>query len=502
MNRTMLVVLLAGCGPAMKLPDGVVLPKWGTAGDAIGDSGASLQYPVRAMWTHPTDEDLVLYYTAYVDSPPAFFVADASTGVVTLACSDTRFFFPEPQRPRFHGDAGYWDWDGETLRAWTMYDQIDNCAGLNPPGESQHFDIDAFDGTYAFAEGGFVTWDKGTDSLVRLTYDPLVVQSFGALPTPEWVALRRDGAGLWAVVHDEANATLAVYEVDAATQSVDLRMTVPVGGAFVGVEYLDSGVLVWKTDTSSWGAAVAAGGQAFQLDLPEPPGNGVPWDDGKGFLLAPPGPVSVNLTNGRVYNAGVALSNGMHVTLEETAPDAVTVSWTGNTAEHGPDDGVFASEVLDVAVAAAPDGVFTSALVAEAFANGACVVGRDNPGQGLPAGAPDPWVEGVHTWYTNASALFAGPCGGPMRPLASGMDAWSMALPEQGPMLVALEGISVPAVDTYDPLFSAWAIDPSGSPQALFRSAHQFVGPGPSGMMWSVDEDYGLWRVDATRWLE
>jgi len=44
------------------------------------------------------------------------------------------------------------------------------------------------------------------------------------------------------------------------------------------------------------------------------------WHDGKGFVLAMLGPVSVNLTSGRLYSAGIVLRNGMHI-LGVTAPE-------------------------------------------------------------------------------------------------------------------------------------------------------------------------------------
>ena len=94
--------------------------------------------------------------------------------------------------------------------------------------------------TAEFAEGGFITWDKKHKTLVRLHYNPFAVEPFGTLPVPEFVTLRRDDAGLWAVVRDQVNKTLVVYEVDAGKQSVDVRMTVPVGGTYQSIAMFET----------------------------------------------------------------------------------------------------------------------------------------------------------------------------------------------------------------------------------------------------------------------
>ncbi len=69
-------------------------------------------------------------------------------------------------------------------------------------------------------------------------------------------------------------------------------------------------------------------------------------------------------------------------------------------------------------------------------------------------------------------------------------------------MVVADEGLAGCDVGTYELLISGWAIDPAGDPTPLFRSARNVLPPGPSGVVWSLDEGFGLWRVDATQWLE
>ena len=503
MHRIILILLVAGCGDG--LPDGAVLPGLGNAGSSItpmpmdAPSWSSVE-----IFTHRSNKDQALFLElASPTSQFVYVVVDASTGKQEPACMDRRLNLLPPNRGVFDKGVGHWNWDGKTLRSWGGGNntRIDNCTFLGGLGPSDTMDIEAFNETGAFAEGGLVTYDKRHHTLVRARFAPFGVENFGALPDPVLVTMRRDDAGLWAVVHDSMKDVLVVYEIDAASQSVAARMTVPVGGTYKRIVMLDSGVLVWETDKALWGAAVNAGGMPFQLTLPQMPMDAAPWFDGKGFVTALGGPVSVNLASGRVYSNGVALRNGMHVALEPMGTDAVKVTWTGNTDAHGPDAAAFYSQVIDVTVKNPPPGDPRPELRAEAFENGLCTFLRATPGVGEPATPPKPWEAGKHTFFRNASTLHAGACGGPLNRLTAGLQVDRALVPGRGMLLESIEQTSDRNVDTYKGRTSSWAIDHTGSAKALYRTAQWIGQPSRDGVVWSVSDDNMVWRVDASPWL-